>query len=336
MKFPREVWVGSHLTKQQHFPRQVVNNPEEFMKFANNYNNKMNCYTSVYDYKRFVNNRAIIHSIVLDRLFLDFDSHGKPLELSLEDMKLVVNYLVEKDHEFEMYFSGNGFHVFIFGTVSDSIRNIQQYFRQIHKLTINDTLDSSGVQTRRLRRIPNTVNMNTEECLYCIPLRLEDIESVSMITALAKNPRFDAPIRYGNRGVEWPIAPSIRAAPIEISKVKRVGKLSILPCLHNSIMVENPTHEARYYLVSWFRTILADNKKCHNEEQNKLILDKVVDELKSIASNDGIWLDWNEEITRYHAWYTINNDGGYMAPSCEKLISEGYCVGKCWRYPELN
>ena len=31
----------------------------------------------------------------------------------------------------------------------------------------------------------------------------------------------------------------------------------------------------------------------------------------------------------------INNDGGYIAPTCVKLISEGYCVGKCWRFPEV-
>ena len=38
---------------------------------------------------------------------------------------------------------------------------------------------------------------------------------------------------------------------------------------------------------------------------------------------------------RHHAQYTVSNDGGYLAPTCEKLISEGYCVGKCWRYPEV-
>ena len=28
--------------------------------------------------------------------------------------------------------------------------------------------------------------------------------------------------------------------------------------------------------------------------------------------------------------------GGYNAPFCITLISKGYCIGKCWRYPEPN
>ena len=100
-------------------------------------------------------------------------------------------------------------------------------------------------------------------------------------------------------------------------------------------MVENPTHQARYYLVSWYRTLLADNKKCYDAEQNSYILNTIVDEIKKIAEHEKVWLDWDEEVTRYHAWYTVNNGGGYMAPTCDKLISEGYCVGKCWRFPEV-
>ena len=335
MKFPREVWAGSHLTRKQQMKRQIVSSREEFKVFLERFNNKMNCYTSVYDYKRFGDNQAIVSSVILDRLFLDFDSHGKPLDLSLQDTKLVVNYLNDMDYEYEIFFSGNGFHVFVYGEVSDNIRDIQQFFYKLYPIAVNGTLDKSGVQTRRLRRIPNTVNMNTEEFLYCIPLSRQQLTTMDDIIALAKNPPFSPPHRYGNRKVVWPKAPSIGNAPLEISEVKRVGKLPILPCLNNSIMVENPTHEARYYLVSWFRTLLADNKKCYDADKNAQIMDMIIDEIKKIASHANDWLDWNEETTRYHSWYTVNNDGGYMAPTCEKLISEGYCVGKCWRFPEV-
>ena len=109
----------------------------------------------------------------------------------------------------------------------------------------------------------------------------------------------------------------------------------MLPCLNNSIMVENPTHEARVYLVSWFRTLLANNQKCYDYTEQQKILNTIMEEIKNIASKDGVWLDWDESVTRHHATYTVSNDGGYMAPTCEKLISEGYCVGKCWRYPEV-
>ena len=335
MNFPREVWAGSHLTKKKQLKRQIVQNREEFATFLKRFNNKMNCYTSVYDYKRFANNQAITASVVLDRLFLDFDSHGKPLDLSLQDTKLIVNHLTNKHYEFEIYFSGNGFHVFVFGEVASSIRDIQQFFNKLYPLAVNGTLDKSGVQTRRLRRVPNTVNMNTNDFLYCVPLTREQLTTVDEIIALATNPPFSAPKRYGNRKVLWPNAPLFANAPIEIASVERVGKLPIIPCLHNSIMVENPTHQARYYLVSWFRTLLANNQKCYDYSKNQEILDIVMGEIKNIASKDGVWLDWNEEVTKHHASYTIMNDGGYMAPTCDKLISEGYCIGKCWRYPEI-
>ena len=336
MSFPREVWAGSHLTKESILRRQVINNEEGFLNWVRNFNNKMNCYTSVYNYRRFSDSQAIITSIILDRLFLDFDAHGKPLKLSFEDMKIVVDYLRKTDYKFDMYFSGNGFHIFIYGEITDSIRNIQQFFRIIHGLTINGTLDKSGVQTRRLRRIPNTVNMNTKEYLYCVPLKLEHLDSLDTIIEEAKNPSFSSPVTYGKKIIDWPTAPPIHTAPIEVRSIRKGKRLPILPCLENSIMVENPTHQARYYLVSWYRTILADNKLNFNEEQNREILETVIDEIKAIAANDGVWLDWNEEVTRFHAWYTINNNGGYMAPNCEKLISEGFCIGKCWRYPELE
>ena len=50
MNFPREVWAGSHLTRKQQLKRQIVHNREEFATFLQRFNNKMNCYTSVYDY----------------------------------------------------------------------------------------------------------------------------------------------------------------------------------------------------------------------------------------------------------------------------------------------
>ena len=124
MNFPREVWVGSHLSKKQHLPRQIVHDRDNFALFLERNNNKMNCYTSVYDYRKFGPNQAVISSIILDRLFLDFDSHGKPLDLSLEDTKLVVDYLVKHDYEFELFFSGNGFNHLMGLRVDDLDDNI--------------------------------------------------------------------------------------------------------------------------------------------------------------------------------------------------------------------
>ena len=63
------------------------------------------------------------------------------------------------------------------------------------------------------------------------------------------------------------------------------------------------------------------------------VLDLIVAEIKQLVeSNDEVWLDWDEATTRKHAKFTVF--GNYKTPFCDKLISDGYCVGKCWRYPD--
>jgi hypothetical protein len=94
--------------------------------------------------------------------------------------------------------------------------------------------------------------------------------------------------------------------------------------------VENPTHEARVYLVSWYRDILALGQRHLPVAEQDAVHNTIMDELEHIASKENVWLDWNAETTRYHTRYIV--EGGYHAPSCNTLICKGYCPAKCWRY----
>ncbi len=68
-------------------------------------------------------------------------------------------------------------------------------------------------------------------------------------------------------------------------------------------------------------------------EDKQKVLNLVVEELKVVfGEKEDVWLDWDESTTRKHAKFTVY--GNYNTPSCGKLISDGYCVGKCWRYPK--
>ena len=53
MKFPREVWAGSHLRNAPQMKRVIVRNKTEFETWVNAFNGKMNCYTTVYDFEHF-------------------------------------------------------------------------------------------------------------------------------------------------------------------------------------------------------------------------------------------------------------------------------------------
>lgn len=311
--------------------RVKINNKSEFIEWVNAFNGKMNCYTSVYDFAKYAEDAAIDSTCIKDRMFLDFDAHGEPLEKAYRDCMAVSDVLIEQDVLFNMYFSGKGFHMIVYGERADDIRSIQSYFSTL--APIAPSLDRSGIQVKRLRRIPNTVNLSSEGPYFCIPITLEDL-AMGLSFILDKAMSGNHPqVRYGSKLVKWPSVKPIEMSDIEIKAPKPVGELPILPCLNNAIMVENPGHFSRVYLTQWYRDILTSRERHISDERKLELMEIIVNEFKTIANKDEVWLDWDEDTTRHHVKFVV--DGGYHAPSCkEKLIPQGYCIGKCWRYCE--
>ena len=362
MKFPREVWPGANKqTNAFASKRKLVYNKEQFNEFVQMYNGRMNCFTSVYDYEEYTEKQAITSTVILDRIFLDFDSHhGRPdkatgaIEIkpnglleSYEDLIGVCDFLIEKDYMFDISFSGRGFHVYVYGESTQNIRRLTAFFNQVKKYAINGTLDSSAVSSRRLRRIRNTMNMKSAYeggCYYCIPLTIEDLqcdtlaEGIEKILAQAKKPNPISLVTYGSVKVSWPEVAPIEESNVEVDVIK-VGNLPIPPCMHSAIMVENPTDEARAFLVSWYKDLLIwmnfntdffTMKVIPDAETRANITEQIVEEIRHLRDNhDGVWLDFDESITRYRTKYVV--DGNYYFPNCHTLISKAYCIGKCWR-----
>ena len=76
MKFPREVWPSANKQTNTFASKiKLVHSKEEFDSWVKTHNGKMNCYTSVYDYEQYTHKQAITSTVVLDRVFLDFDAH---------------------------------------------------------------------------------------------------------------------------------------------------------------------------------------------------------------------------------------------------------------------
>jgi len=311
--------------------RQIVKNKNEFVDWVNSFNGKMNCYTTVYDYEHYAENAKVDNSIILDRMFLDFDSHHEPLVNSFNDMCYIANKFEKEDLAFKMYFSGKGFHIILYGEKVNDIRSIQQYYSELAKDC--NTLDRTGIQTNRLKRIPNTVNLSSEGPYFCIPLSFEDINNgLDYILNIATKGNHKS-IKYGSTLKKWKGVAPIEISEVEIVPPKPPGDLPILPCLNNSIMVENPGHYARVYLAQWYRDILAMGERHLTTEKQNEIVEIIINEFKAIAARENVWLDWDESVSRKHVSFIVR--GGYHAPSCkDKLIPQGYCVGKCWRYGE--
>ena len=325
--------------------RIIVLTKNDYIKFIKDYNNKMNVYTTVYDFRHFSETAPIDSSVIRNRIFLDFDGHNDDLDKAYRDVKIIMNWVMENDIMHTLFFSGRGFHLFLDGEETQDIRDIQAYFKVIknilkEKVGDDNTLDDRVGQITRLRRVPNTVNMSSSDkngnSLFCIPLLYDDLNlSLEDIILLASKPRSIPFRKVGNTKVKFPEQPPIEAVEGEVSVPFYEGKLPMLPCLHNAVMTENPSHLARAYLVSWYRDLLTLRTNLTSLEEKNKVLDMVVEEIKSIAeNNDEVWLDWDEGQTRKHARFTVH--GNYKTPSCDKLISEGYCIGKCWRFPNVD
>lgn len=331
--FPREVWAGSHLKNAPQMKRKIVKNKKEFIDWVNTYNGKMNCYTTVYDFEIVNENTKIDSSVVLDRMFLDFDAHGEPLENAHRDFMSVGKKLSSSNIMFNAYFSGKGFHIIAHGERVNDIRCIQQYYTELAK--DHPTLDRTGIQTNRLRRVPNTLNLSSGKegnHYYCSPLDFASLEGVSMYDILVMAKQRNPMITTGTERIVFPTVKPIHLADIEIEIPKPIGTLPIIPCMHNAIMVENPSHYARVYLVQWYRDLLTLGERKVSLEQQKEVTELIMTELATIAGHPEVWLDWDYNKTKKYVSGIVSK--GYHAAGCETLITQGYCVGKCWRYHE--
>ena len=325
--------------------RKVVLTRNEYAEFVYAQNNKTNVYTTVYDFSEFSEKAKIDNSVIRDRVFLDFDAHEDNLEMAWRDLKVVMELVHKRDYEHTFFFSGRGFHLFLFGEVTENMRNIQTFFREIKAYLVSkvgktNSLDDRVGQHTRLRRVPNTVNMASSDKegkpYFCIPLVQKDLTaSLSDILTLAKRQRMIPFKKCGKNKVNFPKAPPIKAMKGEVSVPSSIGKLPMLPCLHNAVMVENPSHIARAYLVSWYRDLISGYQDLTTMDEKEKTLNLVVEELERVfADSDSTWLDWDKNQTKKHAKFTVFNN--YNTPHCDKLISEGFCVGKCWRFQDAD
>ena len=62
--------------------RKVVLSRNDYAIFVNAQNNRTNVYTTVYDFEHFSEKAKIESSVIIDRIFLDFDAHSDNLEMA--------------------------------------------------------------------------------------------------------------------------------------------------------------------------------------------------------------------------------------------------------------
>ena len=134
MKFPRMVWSGSHIKNAPQMKRKKMTTKNEYIDFIKSHNNKTNLYTTVYDFEYFSETMPIESSVIIDRIFLDFDAHEEELQKAWRDVKVVMKMVILNDYEHTLFFSGRGFHLFLFGKITKDMRDVQTFFKEIKEL----------------------------------------------------------------------------------------------------------------------------------------------------------------------------------------------------------
>lgn len=175
---------------QPNFRKTYEEGSKEIDELINLNNGYVNLYKSVYKF----NNNVHINNAIINRIFIDFDPVHKDDEVAFENCKTIIGYLVSNYIDFDVLYSGRGFHLFIcVDEISRNLKNpkvaIKNFVNELHQKT-NTTSDPAVVgDIRRVSRVVNTINMKTRR--YCIRLNSYQINNFTLeqIKSLAKSPK---------------------------------------------------------------------------------------------------------------------------------------------------
>ena len=352
LDFPREVLEISSGGK--HGGRYLVKNWEELERYWKGKNGSGNAYFTAYGYRRTQApkhhraeyNTAIVRHFVMDFDCKDFRNRGAEVEFSVmqQQVRRLHEHLLLNDYHHFIWFSGGGYHIWVpfsepflptdgleVTRIKSAGRTLISNWHNELDLPCNDptvAFDLAG-----MIRLPNSYN--SKRGCWSIPLSSEEVMTLSHddLIELSQTPR-SGYIELGNTPLTLKLPK--KRNPFNSIKKKRntdlptisLNKMVMLPCLAQAALGEgNPIHRARYHLASF----LADRLRWFfpaetltEEEKNKHVEDIV-----QICSEQG-WVDYNENVTKTQVESIVFK--GYSHATCNTLIQEGICIGKCRYY----
>lgn len=342
LQFPKEVGLF----------RKVVHDQKEFESYWAALRNSQCAYMSVYSFRAVKPNgrRAEYNTAIVSNFVLDFDKKYRKgsnmIEVDgdevVEQVMRLHYYLLGADIKHAVWFSGNGFHIWIaldkthLPSSGIEVSHIKAAGRKVINAWKNDMelycMDPTvPFDMARMIRVPNSYNAKQHVLRWSIPLTTEDLRlSWDEICEMAENPLNKAHY-YGQEGVNLPIKEvkkkSFRTEggePVDFDTVS-LGKIKILPCLMEAAcqVGSNPPHVSRaslaMYLGARLRNFLPVSRTTAQMREKHIMT--ISDFLGSLQ-----WADYDEGITKYHTKTIV--DGGYQE-SCASLMGKGLCIGKC-------
>jgi hypothetical protein len=309
-RFPRQVSL----------PKRATVNKYDFYRIINQYNGKVRIFSSVYNYTGESSN------IALDKIFFDFDGDS-----AIDNLKAMVDYLVEKDIKFLPLFSGGGFHVYVFTKNYEYVTNKKTCLLNAHhhiKHQAQIQFDTAIIgDLARVATVPNTWNNKRER--FCIPVSLDDIsKGYDYISERAKIQQFSYCL-YGTKLFD--IEPfdtfenqyNIQLVEIDEDVRGLIDSDKILkelpPCISGMLANGNTKrvgYRGRYLIITYLR----DKGVVPNDTKD--ILEKYLTTVKKGKTEAKHCIEDERQVNYL---YFQNTD---TFPFCETLKREGYCPDK--------
>lgn len=177
----------SSFPRQIAYPHRKTVDQEEFYSTINRLNGKVRIFSSIYN---FTANPAFDKiNLDLDKIFFDFDG-----EDALKNAKFLAFHLAKMDLKHLIFFSGGGFHIYLFTTGYDRLKNKKACLTNVHRYFINEyKVDVDKAIIGDIARVATIANTwNTKRHRYCIPISITDMsEGYEHISEMAKKQRFE-------------------------------------------------------------------------------------------------------------------------------------------------
>lgn len=340
--FPKEVGLF----------RKIIHDNAGFERYWKSLENAQCAYMSVYGFRAVKPNgrRAEYNTAIIKNFVLDFDKKYRKgsnmVEVDgdevVEQVRRLHAHLLEENISHGVWFSGNGFHIWIAlnKTHLPSSGTQVSHIKAAGKKVINEWKKNMELycmdptvpfDTARMIRVPNSYNAKQHVGRWSIPLESEELLTLSWddICELAREPRNTA-FYYGEKGVHLPVKKvretqfKVTGDPVDFETVS-MGRIKILPCLMEAAcqVGSNPPHISRaslaIYLASRLRNFLPVQRT--TVQMREKHVHTLHDFIKTLQ-----WADYDPGVTEYQIRSIV--DGGYME-RCESLIGKGLCIGRC-------
>jgi len=325
LAFPREIGLN----------RKLIFNENQFYRYVNLYNGKLDVYTSLYAFSDYDYNtkKANYQTAVVNKLYFDFDGKN-----GLEQTRIFRDYLLKRNIAFTPIFSGGGFHFYVYARTSkrefpkEQLEAAQCFFIDKLGLEVDPTVISDLAQ---ITRVPNTYNCKEGRRRYCIPMTPEQLDlALDDIYQLARRQQFLPQVVFGHKVLNLdsvnykPVHRSFafrnRGAPRNVVRKLKIdfnnfttldidpNRLKFPECVQTAIDKKIKGMWDRYIIILYLRSRL-------------IKLNRTIEFLKDILTPEKFQHCLIEEKQPYY----IYNRFDLNFPNRSWLRKRGYCNDRC-------